>query len=131
MFKQILIVILFSLLFQTAIALKCKNEQFTDVDWYYVYKIPKLEDKEEPFNTGYAYAFMTSEDYAKGWIMSNNLVTDDESIFAQTLQQLYSDENEQHSYVLYSDQLPDGSETSAYGHTKGVLAMDRTTDFLN
>ncbi|RWS24134.1 plancitoxin-1-like protein [Leptotrombidium deliense] len=118
------------LFIQSTYALKCKNEKNEDVDWYFVYKIPELIDKGEPFSTGYAYVYMTSNDFENGWQLSPVLVDDQESIFAHTLKPLYSNKNnDQFSHVFYSDQPPNGEPTESYGHTKGVLAVDQSTGF--
>lgn len=39
----------------------CLDDNGNPVDWYMVYKMPLLSDDGAPFNTGYSYAYITSE----------------------------------------------------------------------
>lgn len=39
----------------------CLDDDGKPVDWYIVYKLPLLSDDGAPFNTGYSYAYFTSE----------------------------------------------------------------------
>lgn len=39
----------------------CMDEDGNPVDWYIAYKLPHLSGKEWPFNTGYSYAYITSD----------------------------------------------------------------------
>lgn len=39
----------------------CLDDDGNQVDWYIVYKLPLLDENDAPFNTGYSYAYITSE----------------------------------------------------------------------
>jgi len=39
----------------------CYDEDGNPVDWFIAYKFPTIEKQGFPFNTGYAYAYITSE----------------------------------------------------------------------
>lgn len=39
----------------------CLDEDGKPVDWFIAYKFPDLSEQVEPFNTGYAYAYITSD----------------------------------------------------------------------
>lgn len=39
----------------------CVDEDGNLVDWYIAYKMPALSNQPAPFNTGYAYAYITSD----------------------------------------------------------------------
>ncbi|RWS24312.1 plancitoxin-1-like protein, partial [Leptotrombidium deliense] len=83
----------------------------------------------KPFSTGYAYVYMTNNNFENGWQLSSFLVSDQDSIFSRTLKPLYSTNNDNYSYLFYSDQPPNCLPTEIYGHTKGVLAVDHSTGF--
>ena len=107
-----------------AYSLTCRDEDGNAVDWFIVYKIPLLQnDPSHLLATGYAYAFMTGPTLSgrgafasllsrskssESWQLSSKLITDDSSIFAQTLSPLYQDSGSSAS-VLYNDQPPSAS----------------------
>ena len=103
--------IVLAALFGSALAgLSCKDESGKDVDWFMALKIPKMPTEAgEPFNTGFSYAYITSND-AKGkvqWKLGKVLVKDEKSIFGQTLEPLYSSPSK-YSHVMYNDAPPHG-----------------------
>lgn len=111
-------------------ALNCRDEAGNEVDWFIVYKIPKLERNLAPFNTGYSYVYVSSVN-ATTWTLSSKLITDSDSIFANTLRPFYplksADSNL--SYIVYNDQTPDGKNANSYAHAKGFVGMDAGTGF--
>ncbi|XP_054163409.1 deoxyribonuclease-2-like [Oppia nitens] len=114
---------------QTYGQLQCRDESGKSVDWYVVYKFPRLSGGEAPVDTGFHYAFITSESKS-GWILSDLGITDKKSIFGQTLQPLYDKFIDSHiSYINYNDQTPDNKTTSGGAHAKGVVGIDKTHGF--
>lgn len=98
-------------------SLSCRNEAGVAVDWFVVYKIPYLQkDPNENLRSGFAYAYISGPPlgYSRqpssqdGYILSNKLITDKDSIFAQTLRPLFSDTNS-YSHLIYSDAPSDNS----------------------
>lgn len=93
--------------------LYCKDENGKDVDYTIVYKIPKLKDgQKEPLNTGFAYAWMagkpisgSGKENTKTWSLSDKLVTDKDSLFAQTLAPVNANPDK-YTWFLYNDEPP-------------------------
>lgn len=54
----------------------CLDEDGNQVDWFIAYKIPSLSDQPEPFNSGYAYAYITSENVKNVDPMSSAIKAD-------------------------------------------------------
>jgi hypothetical protein len=126
--------LVFIVLFKFVYSLSCRDEDGHEVDWFIVYKIPTLQkDPSKLLNTGYSYAFMTGDplstslpvhDHASNsvldsWKLSDKLITDDKSIFGQTIGPLY-DNKEKISHVMYNDQPPNsvGESVSTPGYIK-------------
>lgn len=92
--------------------LSCRNEDGTAVDWFVTYKIPFLQqDPSRMLRSGFAYAFISGPPLDKsiphqndqqGWTLSNKLITEDGSIFAQTLNPLFKEPNS-YTHLMYSD----------------------------
>lgn len=90
----------------------CKDEDGKDVDFSIVYKIPKLGDQKAPLNSGFAYAFMTGKPISgsgkastSSWKLSEKLVTDKDSLFAQTLAPVNANPDK-YTWFLYNDEPP-------------------------
>lgn len=113
-------------------AVSCRDENGKQVDWFVVYKIPKLEKNLPPYNTGYSYVYVSSNN-ATAWSLSRKLVTQADSMFANTLSPFYPTSgtvDSKLSYIIYNDQPPDAkSSSSSYAHAKGIVGMDRDTGF--
>lgn len=116
----------------------CFDDEGKPVDWFIGYKIPVLPNQEYPFNTGFSYAYITSDSMAnqnrkktdsESWTVSEKLLDDPESMLSRTLAAAYT-ENPNLNSIFYSDQPPkkgDGSMTRHSlnrAHSKGVLLMD-------
>lgn len=98
-------------------SLYCKDENGKDVDYSIVYKIPKLGNQPAPLNTGFSYAFMlgkplsgSGKETTTSWTLSDKLVTDKTSLFAQTTASVYTNPNN-FTWFLYNDEPP-----HAYGN---------------
>ncbi|KAK2584782.1 hypothetical protein KPH14_007101 [Odynerus spinipes] len=111
--------------------LGCRDHENKLVDWYVLYKIPKLSDSSEPLiRNGSGYMYITSNSIHKGWELSNKHIGDKKSIPGNTLAPLYNDKiAEDTLWVLYNDDPPDRSVVGTYGHTKGVVATDKNQGF--
>lgn len=99
-------------------SLSCRNEQGVAVDWFITYKIPYLQqDPSKILRSGFAYAFISGPTLGSmqrqreiGWTLSSKLITEDDCIFAQTLNPLYTDRNS-YTHLMYSDSPPENSSS--------------------
>jgi deoxyribonuclease II len=109
--------------------LSCKNENGESVDWFYLYKLPKLTNKIKDFkelNSGTSYVYMTEME--QKWKLSEFSINDTKSLPGMTLNVLYKNLSLSYlndlriGYILYNDQAD--KVTLINGHTKGVLLFD-------
>jgi len=109
--------------------LSCLDEAGKEVNWWFLLKHPKKDIESATTNDadGVAYVYMTSENSADGWQRGSKLVTDPQSLLGQELSGIYSGSVK--NYLFYNDQLPNGSWTQEYGHSKGYLGWDDSTAF--
>lgn len=133
-FKYIIIFLFTSSInYSTSIRNKlgCRDNENKVVDWYVLYKIPKLSHSSEPLiRNGSAYMYITSNTVNKGWSLSTKPIGDTKSIPGNTLASLYDDEvAENLLWAMYNDDPPDRSVVGSYGHTKGVVATDKDQGF--
>ncbi len=110
--------------------MQCRDESGKVVDWYVVYKFPRVAGAESPLDSGFKYAFITS-DSKSSWTLSNISITDAEkSIFGQTLHSVYATKLDPNlSYINYNDEPPNGETVSTFAHAKGVMATDDAHGF--
>ena len=114
------------------------NEIGQPVDWWFIYKVPKLGSgiSGNESATGYEYVYYDSEiDGAKGEIKrSPNVLGDGKGALDRTLASVfgkYPNADDSTGWILYNDEYPDGvgkGDLSTYGHTKGVLCYDIASD---
>jgi deoxyribonuclease-2 len=102
------------------------DEQGQKVDWWFMYKVPKLTGAPGVTSaTGYEYVYYDSK-VAKV-AKSPNLLTDAKSALGRTLDSAFKNPSATTGWVLYNDEMPasaDRKDNSALGHTKGVIAFD-------
>jgi deoxyribonuclease II len=105
------------------------NDNGHPVDWWFLYKVPKLTQNAESQSTvGYEYVYFdpTSSAVAK----SSHLLTDGKGALDLTLQSVFQHAATTTGWILYNDQMPAGAkrpDNSAFGHTKGVIAYDTSS----
>ncbi|CAG2172200.1 unnamed protein product [Oppiella nova] len=106
-----------------------EDERNSPVDWYVVYKLPIVANQTDPLRTGLNYAYMTSNSQT-GWILSSLNISDQESLFGQTLNQLNKTKLDPNvTYIYYNDQPPTNDSESTGAHAKGVIATDTAHGF--
>lgn len=108
-------------------SLSCKDINGNDVDWYYVYKLPKVQDNKNPLiASGLGHYYL--DEMSQNFVLSTVSLNKTSHAVAQTVQQIYS-LRDQIAYIMYNDQWPNGKKSEIRGHTKGVLAFDSEAGF--
>ncbi|CAK9297315.1 unnamed protein product [Gordionus sp. m RMFG-2023] len=107
-------------------AANCKNEYNNDVDWFIIYKIPKIEGHEDNvLREGLGYAYLDSEDV--NWKYPKKSIENSDNALAYTMKQLYDNNDpKDFMFLTYNDQTPDKKSHSSTGHTKGVLMSNHS-----
>ncbi|XP_043940585.1 deoxyribonuclease-2-alpha [Protopterus annectens] len=122
---MLFLVILTTFLCSTYADISCYNDDGQPVDWFIIYKLPKL--KENPDHDGETYMYQDASTQA--WVESTHTMNDTDGAVGHTLQQFYKSggpKNEGVAYVLYNDQFEEKmSYPSKFGHTKGVILLDQ------
>jgi len=105
----------------------CRDENNNPVDWFIVYKLPRIPRHPDPLvSSGIGYFYMDSND-PKFRFGHRKLSTKNHAI-ANTLRDVYEKKDDPNvGYILYNDQLPDRNWSRTYGHTKGDLALDHNS----
>ncbi|KAK2818498.1 hypothetical protein Q5P01_024059 [Channa striata] len=104
----------------------CKNENNGQVDWYILYKAPR----QAPL-TGLEYLYMDSTGVRKMDPQQPNYKPIDhpDGVLAHTLRPLFTPTRSMplnFGFISYSDQPPGCSADDKFGHSKGVLMVDKT-----
>ncbi|KAK8773592.1 hypothetical protein V5799_011876 [Amblyomma americanum] len=123
--------------------MSCKDEQNQDVEWFFMYKMPKEASQaasvvfNKVSNTvrgGDEYFYVDARTPASTtkWPLSTHSVTHEGGALANTLAPLYvpNKSGANLSYVVFNDQPPENSEGStvdSYGHTKGLILFDEAS----
>jgi len=125
----LVILSLFSLLGLAHASVGCRDDDGNPVDWFIVYKMPVLpKSKNSNFNNGYGYASLDPS-HTTAFKISDKTLDQETGYLGQTLGQVYDGAKTKVGWVMYNDQNPDGTTTSTYGHTKGVVGFDGTSGF--
>ncbi|KAL5012701.1 hypothetical protein ScPMuIL_011252 [Solemya velum] len=108
---------------------QCMSTDNTPVDWFIVYKLPKIPKS----NNGYiqdGVGFFYMDVNSPKWVLSEVPInmTGQHALY-NTLQQIYANKTENYMFALYNDHPPNSKEYSHRGHTKGVVTFDTSTGF--
>lgn len=105
------------------------------VDWWFMYKVP-TDVGPTGDSTGYEYYYFDDTSSASDpHALAPFTLDTDGSALQQTLAQLFDTDDENIGYIIWNDELPEGvdgdyiysDDSSAYGHTKGILGFDKST----
>ncbi|XP_072295199.1 deoxyribonuclease-2-alpha-like [Eucyclogobius newberryi] len=102
----------------------CKNDKGEEVDWYFLYKLPK--------STGDGLSYLYMDESTNGWRESKEKINSPTGSVAKTLTPLfdcYKKKTEGFGYILYNDQPPKGLQPApaSFGHAKGVVMLNKTS----
>ncbi|XP_029833502.2 plancitoxin-1-like [Ixodes scapularis] len=108
----------------------CKNEKGKDVDWFVMYKLPKMQKSPDNYVTpeGEEIAYYDSNSKqakTKYWTRLTHGIYNRNNPVAHTLKPLYEKQQKiKHlAYVAYNDQAPEGFNGTKGGHSKGILMV--------
>jgi len=105
----------------------CKDENGKAVDWWIILKYPYLPKSADPSaksGFGYSYCDVNSQSLNyTGLQLDKNL----DGSLGSTISQVYSAKSSTTAWIFYDDEAPDNEQS--FGHTKGVLAFDKTSGF--
>lgn len=92
------------------------------VDWFVVYKLPKLTGS----TTGKEFVYIDAE--SSDWTRGND-INDENVAVGATISQMYSADQSSNFLFMYSDDDPIKPADSYRGHAKGASLFDSTTGF--
>ncbi|MGH7297261.1 MAG: deoxyribonuclease II family protein [Polyangiaceae bacterium] len=105
------------------------NEQGKPVDWWFLYKVPKLAAGPDTTGAqGYEYVYFDGE--AQSVSKSPYLLSSGQGALDLTLKSVFDAPAASTGWVLYNDEMPASAsrkDNGALGHTKGVIAFDTAT----
>lgn len=112
-------------------ATSCKNEKNADVDWFFMYKLPRgAQGKDKvsvPSGEEYVYIDSRTPTSTPYWMMSTHNIFNESNALANTIAPLTAAQKPQNlAYAVYNDQPPYHLEEkkSSNGHTKGLFIFD-------
>lgn len=110
-------------------SVSCRNQEGKKVDWFIIYKLPKLESSpNKHVRSGYAYYYMDVN--TTKWSFGKVLLNHTGHALYHTLQQIYNSYNSKNvMYLLYNDEYPEIYGHNEHGHTKGDLCFNKYSGF--
>ncbi|XP_049460227.1 plancitoxin-1-like [Epinephelus fuscoguttatus] len=105
----------------------CRDNNNGIVDWYIIYKAPAKKSSR----TGLEYLYIDSTEMTKMVPSMPNYksIKDPNGILANTLRPLFTPIRsmpQNFGFISYSDQPPGCNADAVFGHSKGVLMVDKT-----
>lgn len=108
-------------------SIRCKDQSGRNVDWFVMYKLPKMQASRENFLTPkggeFVYVDSNTPKTSQTWMLSNQDIFDQDNPVAYTLRPLLRPAQDI-LYVVYNDQPPPGYNGTRNGHCKGVVLFD-------
>uniref|UniRef100_A0A0K8RLQ7 Putative deoxyribonuclease ii n=1 Tax=Ixodes ricinus TaxID=34613 RepID=A0A0K8RLQ7_IXORI len=114
----------------------CKNHQNQNVDWFVVYKLPKMNkikytDSYYVTPDGEEIAYFDStmtQGHSPRWKQPHQSIYSQYNPVAYTLSPLFQRSKPTDiAYVIYNDQVPEGFSGTKGGHSKGILMVGKRT----
>ncbi|KAL1427238.1 hypothetical protein MTO96_017532 [Rhipicephalus appendiculatus] len=109
---------------------RCKDQDGQDVDWFIIYKLPRMQTYEQNSFTpeGGEFAYIdsrTSKEPLRYWPLSAQDLYKPQNPVALTLAPLYENTTRKDIlYFVYNDQPPPIYSGTRNGHCKGVVLFD-------
>lgn len=101
-----------------------KNQQGASVDWWFIYKTPKLTGTKN--NKGFDFFYFDPDSDAL--TLSPVGLDQDNQALSHTLSGIFNASNDA-GYIVYNDEHVDKVENkSGKGHCKGILAFNKTSN---
>jgi deoxyribonuclease-2 len=105
------------------------NETGSPVDWWFLYKVPKLVQQSggeaKTSADGYEYVYF---DPKAGQVKYSAIeLNSGKGALDLTLESIFTNKDASTGWILYNDEMPsdaDHSDDGLLGHTKGVIAFD-------
>ncbi|XP_031136382.1 deoxyribonuclease-2-beta-like [Sander lucioperca] len=105
---------------------KCRDNNNAEVDWYIIYKVP-VTDK----TTGLEYLYIDSAGKKKDTLTTDPTykpINHPNGVLANTLRPIFTTSmTDNFGFITYSDQPPGCNAIDTFGHSKGLVMMDKTT----
>lgn len=101
----------------------CLDMEGKSVDWFVVYKIPKLRKVPAVYEQGLGLYYLDSNNPSWTTSAEHSIGKPGQAVY-YTMQQIYNRNDSDFMYLMYNDEIPGGSTTEYYGHTKGVVSFD-------
>lgn len=114
----------------TTQGLSALNENGEAVDWWFAYKVPQLS-KTATSDAAVGYEYVYYDPTLANLVQSPYLLSDGNGAVDLTLNSVFDNPSPTTGWILYNDEMPESvnrEDSSAYGHTKGVLVFDTATN---
>lgn len=115
-------------------SLSALNETGQPVDWWFIYKVPKLDAiQDSDACSGYEYVYYDSEIDSSTSVRdrkvtkSDRRLDGDDGAMAKTLKSVLEPASGSIGRILYNDEYPQSvgkDDNGSLGHTKGVIGFD-------
>ncbi|XP_035847097.1 deoxyribonuclease-2-beta-like [Sander lucioperca] len=103
----------------------CRDNNNGEVEWYIIYKAPKLNNIG---TTGVEYLYIDSAGKKETSTDHNKPINHPNGVLANTLRPIFTTSMpDNFGFITYSDQPPGCHAQEKFGHSKGVVMMDKTT----
>ncbi|BFZ05876.1 hypothetical protein BsWGS_08914 [Bradybaena similaris] len=122
--------IFFTSLWSGGLGITCLDAMGKSVDWYAIYKIPKISSSSNwIIKEGLAPFYLDVN--SPSWTFLNQSMNDSQQPVYQTLTPIYKGKSQDLMYIVYNDEPPPSQVSlgNGGGHTKGVVAFDKNSGF--
>ncbi|XP_070546668.1 plancitoxin-1-like [Ptychodera flava] len=130
MLKCVILAICLFKFFSLSAAISCKDDNGNDVDWFIIYKLPKIsESNNELVKAGVGYYYFDPI-VQTGRLSTVGIDSPNQSL-GITVNQIYRNYDAKNvAHLMYSDSPPnDKSVPKSKGHTKGVVCLNTAGGF--